>query len=848
MAYLLPISTDPLDSPSHSLLHRIITVDSAAAEQSLKIDSSSNALLLGGVSVDTSFTGKQIATPSNPAASYNKMYFKSGDRLYLLTSGGTESLVGNISGSTGSTDNAILRANGTGTTTVQSTGITIDDSDNIVLPSIVANDQKGIIYRGANRWMHSYYPTNATGNNIFIGTNAGNLTMTADVGEGWEASNLIGIGAGVLSAITQGYLVVAIGSNSYAALTAGSAGTAYGHYSFQRNTSAAGTALGYTAGRYVVGYGNTLVGNAAGLGVDASSTYGYVAAMGLGSGQALTTATGGTFYGSYSGANVTTGSGNIIISYSSTAGSAATTTTGANNIIIGNGSDVSANNASNEMNIGDFVYATGLYGTGKLGIGITNANITARLHLPAGTTSASSAPLKFTSGSLQTTAEAGAMEFLTDTYYLTITTGAVRQQIVTDTNTVTISNKTLTAPRFASGGFIADANGNEIILFTTTASAVNQLTLANAATGSFPIVYSTGDDTNISLGLSSKGTGNINLYSGAAARITLQVADTASSVNYFRITPSVTTANPILAVAGTDTNIGLDFQAKGSGVYRFLATASGPTDIRLFEDTDNGTNYVSLIAPASMASDRVLTLPDATDTLVGKATTDAFTNKTLTNTNNNVAAKSLHSATTVVDVSAATAPSSGQVLTATSSTAATWQTPSGWSLVAQVQLGSDSTTLIDATSISTDYDIFRITLYVQASSGDNPYIRLRLNGDTGTTYYTTSSVTNSTSDYRSNTNAGYIVLSRDASAEATIGTNNSYSAEIIIIKPFANQIARLMGQYSSNSSGSMFTGSFAGQWDDVTNKISQITIGSFVVDANTFLTGSVCIIEGRNIT
>lgn len=35
----------------------------------------------------------------------------------------------------------------------------------------------------------------------------------------------------------------------------------------------------------------------------------------------------------------------------------------------------------------------------------------------------------------------------------------------------------------------------------------------------------------------------------------------------------------------------------------------------------------------------------------------------------------LKSATTTVDVSAATAPSSGQVLTATSSTAATWQDP-----------------------------------------------------------------------------------------------------------------------------------------------------------------------------
>jgi len=42
-------------------------------------------------------------------------------------------------------------------------------------------------------------------------------------------------------------------------------------------------------------------------------------------------------------------------------------------------------------------------------------------------------------------------------------------------------------------------------------------------------------------------------------------------------------------------------------------------------------------------------------------------------------AKALKSATTNVDVSAATAPSSGQVLTATGTTAATWQTPSSGS-------------------------------------------------------------------------------------------------------------------------------------------------------------------------
>jgi hypothetical protein len=41
---------------------------------------------------------------------------------------------GGIGGSTGSTDNAVLRADGTGGSTVQASGVVIDDSDNLTLP------------------------------------------------------------------------------------------------------------------------------------------------------------------------------------------------------------------------------------------------------------------------------------------------------------------------------------------------------------------------------------------------------------------------------------------------------------------------------------------------------------------------------------------------------------------------------------------------------------------------------------------------------------------------------------------------------------------------------------------
>jgi hypothetical protein len=60
------------------------------------------------------------------------------------------------------------------------------------------------------------------------------------------------------------------------------------------------------------------------------------------------------------------------------------------------------------------------------------------------------------------------------------------------------------------------------------------------------------------------------------------------------------------------------------------ASSSGPASLDFHEDTDNGTNRVRVTAPSSVASDKTLTLPDATDTLVGKATTDTLTNKRIT--------------------------------------------------------------------------------------------------------------------------------------------------------------------------------------------------------------------------
>ncbi len=60
--------------------------------------------------------------------------------------------------------------------------------------------------------------------------------------------------------------------------------------------------------------------------------------------------------------------------------------------------------------------------------------------------------------------------------------------------------------------FILDANNNELIKFpSTVASAVNELTISNAAATGSPSISATGDDTNIGLNLISKGTGLIQI-------------------------------------------------------------------------------------------------------------------------------------------------------------------------------------------------------------------------------------------------------------------------------------------------------------------------------------------------
>ena len=92
---------------------------------------------------------------------------------------------------------------------------------------------------------------------------------------------------------------------------------------------------------------------------------------------------------------------------------------------------------------------------------------------------------------------------------------------VTSTNSITFTNKTLTAPKFADLGFIADANGNELIVMDTVTSAVNEIRVSNSATGFDPKISTSGSDTDISLDLVAKGSGMIKANGVKVADINL---------------------------------------------------------------------------------------------------------------------------------------------------------------------------------------------------------------------------------------------------------------------------------------------------------------------------------------
>ena len=134
--------------------------------------------------------------------------------------------------------------------------------------------------------------------------------------------------------------------------------------------------------------------------------------------------------------------------------------------------------------------------------------------------------------------------------------------------------------------FIADENGNEQIIFQTTASAVNQFDITNAATGNAPELSATGGDTNIDLKITPKGSGQVVL----------------------------------------DGNVGIE-----SGLID-LKNSGSRSQIKFYCESGNAHAQTLQAAPHSQSASNTLTLPSTGGDvdLVSTASTATLTNKTLT--------------------------------------------------------------------------------------------------------------------------------------------------------------------------------------------------------------------------
>jgi hypothetical protein len=143
------------------------------------------------------------------------------------------------------------------------------------------------------------------------------------------------------------------------------------------------------------------------------------------------------------------------------------------------------------------------------------------------------------------------------------------------------------------------------------ASAVNYVHVNGGAAGAGVNVQSKGSDANVNLDLVSQGTGRIGFYTNAGAAEQFEVVHTANAVNFLRITGNITTGSPFLSAQGTDANVGILYDSKGSGAHGFrtnggadlqvqiLATASANRSVTL--TGSNGGNPTISVSAGALA-------------------------------------------------------------------------------------------------------------------------------------------------------------------------------------------------------------------------------------------------------
>jgi hypothetical protein len=194
--------------------------------------------------------------------------------------------------------------------------------------------------------------------------------------------------------------------------------------------------------------------------------------------------------------------------------------------------------------------------------------------------------------------------------------------VVGTSDSQVLTGKTLTSPII--GTDIQDTNSNELINITATASAVNEFTLNNAATGNNPAISASGDDTNVGIDLTPKGTGEVDItasfLTGIFSDKVVAIGNTSTAQTIDTSTGSVFTATLTdnctftLGSSNQNSNRATSFTlilTNDATASRTVAFAGGTvefpqgavartedanaTDIWFFMSPDNGTTWYASI-------------------------------------------------------------------------------------------------------------------------------------------------------------------------------------------------------------------------------------------------------------
>ena len=266
----------------------------------------------------------------------------------------------------------------------------------------------------------------------------------------------------------------------------------------------------------------------------------------------------------------------------------------------------------------------------------------------------------------------------------TLTLPSVSDTLVGRVTTDTLTNKTLTGNTNTIHANAIKTSGLPVIVSAAAPPSTGYMltaTSATSATWQAPAVVTGGNfvDTT-SFIVNNVDATKILQYNNAAATTgtTLVLANNQTTSQTLNI-PNITATDTLVTRTTTDTltNKTLTAPVIATITNGGVLTLPTGTDVIVSRTATETLSNKTLTAPviSTISNVGTLSLPTVTDTLVGRLTTDTLTNKTITGTTNIVHTDAIKTSGTSVSVSAAAPPTTGQLLTATSATTATWQVP-----------------------------------------------------------------------------------------------------------------------------------------------------------------------------